>query len=315
MSPIACTCAKPSAPRAPATRTCCVLCPEAPWSLFFATFGVGIVDPATIGSHSSSGGDVFGQLYTCSGGFVDIAHLRDTADLTRYYHEWLTKFGKNAAGDPVPTFFYPGTVTIKTAVPAGDRIAVARSLAYDEAAFHEIESYWEFSPGKHLSAFSPEDLVSNFLGTYVAGKAIAAGGSFDTAMTTEINSLLTTLGARTPAQTSGAFATINGDWIKSLSLTDSVSNDYTRRRNFKLSPIVPSLVPGAPGCVATAWPGTVDQSLPAAIATYYEVEFDVPTHALAKIGSPRLKNTAFAAAIGTIKADAAARYGASHEAP
>jgi len=45
--------------------------------------------------------------------------------------------------------------------------------AYQESIFHEIESYWDHSTGEHHSAFSPEDFVSNYLGTYVASQAIA----------------------------------------------------------------------------------------------------------------------------------------------
>jgi len=63
---------------------------------------------------------------------------------------------------------------------------VARDAAYQESIFHEIESYWDHSTGEHHSAFSPEDFVSNYLGTYVASQAIAtirgSGEDFSSAM-------------------------------------------------------------------------------------------------------------------------------------
>src|SRR5512139_2827130 len=36
-----------------------------------------------------------GTLYTCGGGFVDLGHLRDYADLTRHYYYALIRRAKN----------------------------------------------------------------------------------------------------------------------------------------------------------------------------------------------------------------------------
>jgi hypothetical protein len=210
---------------------------------------------------------------------------------------------------------------MRTAVPAADRVAVAQSIAYDTSIFHEIESYWDFSPGMHNSAFSPEDLVSNFLGTYVGGRALAASGSFDSSATSEINALLASLGARSPSETAGALSLISGRGIQSLSLSDLRNNRYLSRRNFNLSPIVPWLVTGAPGCVTTPFPSAIPRSFPPAILAYYEVEFRVPAAAAGHVGTT-LKSTAFAGAITTIKAHASSPmppagsgYGTTFETP
>ena len=51
-----------------------------------------------------------GVVFTCSMGFVDLGHLRDCADLARYYYDLLKT--ENTAGDTVPEIREGGTITI-----------------------------------------------------------------------------------------------------------------------------------------------------------------------------------------------------------
>ena len=310
MTPISCTGTRTVPPPSPGMRTCCMLSPAHT-----------IVEPGTLGTHrADTDSDVYGPMYTCAGGFIDIAHLRDLVDLTRYYHHWLTVGGKNSAGDSFSPFHYRGKVTIKATVPAAQRIDVARSMAYDHSVFHEIYSYWNKVTGMHNSAFSPEDLVSNYLGTYVGGLALAAGGVFDTAVTTALNTLLADLGARPAADTRATFSLIIGRWITGSGVLDLRSNDYLRRRNFDVRPINPWLVPGAPGCAVTTWPVHVPKEIPLGISGLYEMDLAVPIIWLTgAMGKSRLLNSAFPAEIARIETNAAlpppAGYGPNYKIP
>jgi hypothetical protein len=243
-------------------------------------------------------------------------------DLARYYHHWLTVGGRNSAGDTIPPIgHYPGRVTIKSSVPSGDRIDTACSMAYDYSVYHEIVTWFIHLPGSHNSSFSPEDLVSNFLGAYVGGRTIAAGGAFDAAATKELASLLSLLDPRPPADTRAAFAAITNRWIDptpgAIDLgpyANAGKNDrYVLRRNFDFNPINPWFAPGVTFCASTTWPATVPKSFDPRITGYYEVEFDLPPQAAA-VGS-KVKNTDFATAIATIKTDAKTQYGPDYATP
>src|SRR5215211_5002261 len=94
--PLACRGFPGTAPPVPANaRPCCMLMPHAGP---FPPFGVGIVDPASAGLHRFGGGDTYGIAYTCSGGFFDFGHARDTLDQTRYHFHRLTAGGMNIVG-------------------------------------------------------------------------------------------------------------------------------------------------------------------------------------------------------------------------
>lgn len=303
MSPFGCK-GSPGTPAPPMpgdARPCCMLMPHAGR---VPRLGVGVVDPSAAGTHHFGGGDVYGITYTCAGGFFDFGHSRDTCDQTRYHHHQLTLGGKNAAGASYAAIYRGAKVTISSAIPAAEVLETAASIAYDESVWHEIETWFNMTPGGHNSAFSPEDLPSNFLGTWIARQAIAAGGAFDTAVTSETNTLLTLLGARPPADTNAAFAAVTGRWIApSTGYFNAGTNfRYLLRRDFAVNPIVPWLAPGIGFCASTTWPASVPTGFSATILGRYDVEFTVPPHA-AVLGS-KVKRSAFGAAITTIKGEA-----------
>lgn len=283
-------------------RPCCLLTQYAPP---IPGGGIGVVDPAAAGTHHFGGSDVFGITYTCAAGFFDFGHARDTIDQTRYHHHRLTLGGRSAAGSSYPSLYKGATVTINTAIPAGDALETAASIAYDESVWHEIFTWYAMIGGGHNSSFSPEDLVSNFLGTWVARRAIAAGGAFDATVTSELAALLTSLGARSVADTTAAFAAISGRWVVPTTGYVGVVTDnrYVLRRNFNVNPIVPWFAPGISFCSSTTWPAGVPTGFSATITGRYDIEFPVPLFASA-IGST-LKRSAFGTAIAAIKAEAA----------
>lgn len=127
-----------------------------------------------------------GLLYTCRAGFVDIAHIRDYADLTFYIALRIARALPQGAtlelaGD--------GALRRVTIAPISEQVvaehgrfvvaaALAEQAAYQLSLWHEIGSFYgvEAVPGfsERVSAFSPEDLYSNVLGIKI-GAALVDG--------------------------------------------------------------------------------------------------------------------------------------------
>jgi hypothetical protein len=284
------------------------------------TGGRRIVDPAALGSHKFGGGDSVGQVYTCKGGFLDFGHVRELMDLTVFYHQQLTKGGKSKVGDiikhDVPAAVllngYTVRVAIKKLVLETEANEIARAMAYDQSVFYEIFTYWIRRPGGHHSAFSPEDLVSNYLGTYVAAKALARTNEpFDVAATAELKTAMDLLSARTPEETLAAFEKIKGKWVLSVdSKFDMTKPGYLRRRNFNVRPIDPCLVLDVPGCVPASFPIEIPTQIADRIYEFYDVEYSFSeVAAFADRGPFTMRKSDFAAQIARIKADASRPIG------
>lgn len=199
--------------------------------------------------HTLNRAEVNGLAYTCSVGFIDLGHIRHVADLTYFYYGWLKEVAE--PGDWLKTVNHGGRIEIARRLPADDlntRLQIARSLAYDESLFYEIETYWSKLPGQHNSAFSPEDLVSNLVGTYVGEQAInymrrkAVG--FDTAMSRVLAETLKRLGVLSVRQTRAALSKIDNVWFAG----SAQSLGYLRRRNFGYDPVTPWQLKGVEGC-------------------------------------------------------------------
>lgn len=122
-----------------------------------------------------------GLVYTCRGGFVDIAHVRDNADLTLYL---ATRIVLDMWGPKPVVVEGDGArrrVVLKPIPPELiDRlgpwevaVALAQWSAYQMSIWHEIATWYGYEsvsgfPEK-VSAFSPEDLYSNAFGLRIAG--------------------------------------------------------------------------------------------------------------------------------------------------
>lgn len=244
-------------PRRPGARPCCLLASHAvtPWALLpWLDY---VFDPADDLSHHYGSGtwsyigrtEVNGLAYTCSVGLLDLGHLRHVADLTYYYYRWLVELTK--PGDSLKTVGHGGQLELMRRLLKSDlnlRLQLSRSIAYDESIFYEIETYWSKRTGEHDSAFSPEDMVSNLVGTYVAARAIkvvqAEGLAFDTAMTRALSETLERLGTLPAAETRRALSAVDGVWFTGLpqALT------YLQKRNFAYDPVKPWRLRGVEGC-------------------------------------------------------------------
>lgn len=107
----------------------------------------------------------------------------------------------------------------------GERYALAAwmeaYIAFQLAVWHEITQWYGFEsvPGfpESISAFSPEDLYSNLLGTRLAVSLILDGQTamldmYNAAMQTALNQALNQLGARPENITRFHFDMLDGRW-------------------------------------------------------------------------------------------------------
>ena len=134
------------------------------------------IDPTKLGTHKDPVTEILGIVYTGRAGFIDLGHLRETCDITEFV--WTRLQGSGGSSTLIP--IVQGEATIIKKVPQGRWLAVAQAIANDHALGHEISSYDVHSPGGHNSAFSPEDLCSNFVGTVVARRADTSRGGWIT---------------------------------------------------------------------------------------------------------------------------------------
>jgi hypothetical protein len=270
------------------SRPCCILAPEIP-------LAPNIANPASLGIHRGAS-EVNGLIYTGRGGFIDLGHLREECDLTEFV--WTRLQGAGGAPTTIPTV--QGEATITRPVPRDRWLTVARAIAFDDGLGHEIFTYdLKGTPGGHNSAFSPDDLCSNFVGTVVARQAIGAGGRFDAQVTAKLKGILTALGAQTPSETRKAFDLINGRWVAFSGPASVLQNDYLKRRNF-------SRVPFKAGHPSdTAVPAWLRASFGDA-ASFYSYK-----HTLGKT----IPKADFAAEIQRIRADAKSLYGNNFDKP
>jgi len=226
---------------------------------------------------------------------MDLGHLRETCDLTEFV--WTRLQGSGGSPTVIPTV--QGKATIINPVPRERFLAVAQAIANDDALGHEIWSYDEHSPGGHNSAFSPEDLCSNFVGTVVARLAIGEGGVFSRKVDAILAKVLKDLRAQTPAETAKAFNKVKTKWVNFIDSMSWMQDDYLRRRNFTRRPFKV----GHPSDAST--PSWVMAGFGGAETFYTYENTRVRT----------IPKTSFAAEITRIRADAKARYGNQFDQP
>jgi len=174
-----------------------------------------------IGNHVYLGGKNEGNgiIYTEKGGFIDLGHLRDIADWTKYlYNEILTSKGNykeitlgREGGKKTLNLWIPADISNEDAANLSGRIA------YDLSVWHEIgtwfgTSFIPFVPERY-SAFSPEDQYSNLTGAVLGVKALTHEQPFELAMTSLVKEMLEDLNAvDTREKTLEAMESVVGDW-------------------------------------------------------------------------------------------------------
>jgi hypothetical protein len=169
-----------------------------------------------------------GIIYTRHGGFIDTAHVRDTADMTFYLFSRILPH----LGEPIQfslseelarrdivvrAFTAPSDPAERYALAAW----IAAHVAFQVATWHEIAQWYGFQsvPGfsEGISAFSPEDLYSNLLGARLSTTLLLSGhgvsrSEYGTAMQTLLPDALAMLGAVPASQSRAAFDKVDGTW-------------------------------------------------------------------------------------------------------
>ncbi|MDC9589315.1 DUF4056 domain-containing protein [Xenorhabdus sp. XENO-10] len=172
-----------------------------------------------------------GLLYTHKGGFIDISHVRDTADYTLYLFSQinahlgqereLTLHNELAARK---IHFFAFTPPEDPAEHYTLSAYLAAKLAFQLAAWHEIAQWYGYQsvPGfsEGISAFSPEDLYSNLLGARLALTLILEGhtssvAQFSASMAKILPTALHELGDYPQSGTKEMFDSIDGLWWNS----------------------------------------------------------------------------------------------------
>ncbi len=127
-----------------------------------------------------------GLVYTKRGGFIDIAHVRDTADYTFYLFKQLPTYlgsGKSLILPPElrqRELYFPKNTEL---LPINSQLELAALTAFQLAQWHEIAQWFgyesEFGISETVSAFSPEDLYSNMLGAIIAMQVLRENPQMD----------------------------------------------------------------------------------------------------------------------------------------
>ncbi|TQO04874.1 UNVERIFIED_ORG: uncharacterized protein DUF4056 [Citrobacter freundii] len=246
-----------------------------------------------------------GIAYTVRGGFVDTAHVRDTADMTVWIftHLWprlgeafvLTLAGEELAQRRLvfQAFTPPSSGRERYVLAAG----MAARLAWQLAVWHEIAQWYGFEsvPGfsEAVSAFSPEDLWSNLLGARIAESLILTGhvasrGMYEVAMGNAMQQILVQLGVLTHAGTQSWFRQLDGQWWDSRQVLPEKT--LVLRRNYDTGERrCPTPAPGeevTPLCLTLPlsantmpaelqlWPGHDMRRLPVPVTFYTVADFE-----------------------------------------
>jgi hypothetical protein len=187
-----------------------------PGSYASATYGVHFIGPDDLGSHRYwlNGPESNGILYSCSGGHIDLAHVRKAADWTGYLaavtleclRRGHTTF-RFKLREPSRYFVELTYPKEWDSLPSDEKERIARDvsrqlgqyLAYTAMTWHEMLTWFGFRPkgykSEFQSAFSWEDNYSNLLGTCVAAEALQdQEHAFSDAVTLALRRQLESLG-------------------------------------------------------------------------------------------------------------------------
>lgn len=234
-----------------------------------ATHGVRFIDPDSLGAHRYrlDGGEDNGIVYTCSGGHIDIAHVRKAADWTGFLASVTLEHLHKGKADFQFKLWEPSLYFVHLtyprgwrALPADEKERVARDvsrqlgqyLAYTAMTWHEILTWFGFRPkgykSEFPSAFSWEDSYSNLLGTCVAAEALEdSDREFSDAVTVALRQHLESLGAQPAAVAGYASEKVRGDWYSTRWLDAAIA-----RRNLDIGlddgQVTPCLVPSLSAC-------------------------------------------------------------------
>lgn len=231
-----------------------------------ATWGMTFADPCDLGQHGYgwSASEKNGILYTARAGHIDLAHVRSSADWTRYLYEKV----KTCLSQGETDFTFKSNVEVSLHrvhidYPAdwADRspmqqqaairqvaIEAGQYLTFIASTWHEILTWYGHryvGPfPEYASAFSWDDSFSNLLGTRLAGQVLQQDpNDFDRRITVALARELQDLGVQSRATARKITESLRGQWY-SGNMPGWVT---VTRRNFDVGlddgRVTPTLVP------------------------------------------------------------------------
>lgn len=244
----------------PQLRPCCVLGYDLKVRLGEAEVGVelgNVVDVGLLGHHTyikrNPPEERNGLIYTCRGGVIDIAHVRDLADLTAWLYERIRLVLGSAVVIPLQPEaghreLWLKAFRLELSPQERDELALLLSqrIAFSLSVWHEIVTWFGYQDVKgfeeKVSAFSPEDLYSNVVGVRAGARALRAGGDFDDAMDMAIVAELEELEPLSPEQTRRELNVVDGIWWDSQRVVPDTR--LVLRRNLDVGDVIhPWVVP------------------------------------------------------------------------
>ena len=192
-----------------------------------------------------------GLLYSCRGGFLDIAHVRQAADLTAWFYHQIKQRVSQPSSEGL-TITLPEEAARRQLELSRELLLLDPQNEHTEVLFIEIAAqateqlgFWHeawswfdyravFLYNERHSAFSPEDLYSNALGIHLAMRALAQDSDrYEENMNTLMKEYMTLLQAQPSSHNQAAFEAIEGEsseawWNKNLGITETtrVSKRY-----------------------------------------------------------------------------------------
>ena len=286
-----------------------------------------------------------GLVYTCRGGFLDIAHVRDYADTTLYLATLIARDLEKGGEFPLPeeggklSFRLQPLPSRLVAQEGRWAVAVplAQWLSQQVSIWHEIATYFGWSTftlfPEEVSAFSPEDLYSNLLGARIAAAVLSRNGArdefaYNRNVDTWIDEVLLLLRAVPKETAEEAMLAVDGLWWDSTKRLPD--RDLVIRRNFDDSrSLMPWLIPPSRvGPKLRAACGDDPRPMPLAnpassegleFSKYVTFVVEVPEEMAAKepfatIG-PRITQKDFPRLLAWLREENTRRYGANADRP
>ena len=222
-----------------------------------------------------------GLVYTCRGGFIDTAHVRDYADWAIFLATSMARNLEVGLELPLPDEGGRRLVRLQPVDPAtvervGRRaiaIELGQWLAFQLSVWHEIATWFGWSsmsafPEK-VSAFSPEDLYSNLIGARIAAAIASQRTARDESLYNRsvdewLDRVLSYLGAVPADVGKEAMLSVDGLWWNSAARLPNPA--LVLHRNISVGAVVtPWLVPpGRMGPELIARCGSPPEALPIA---------------------------------------------------
>jgi len=172
-------------------------------------------------------------IYTARAGYIDLGHLREAADRTRYLFEVCEENILNGEKEFMFTIIEPGEYHVSMTYPddwdqrgmvekqhiaRGVAIELGQHFAHLSTIWHEIVTWYGYAStgllSEKASSFSWEDGYSDLLGTKLAAEVLRANTqSFDDGMTDSIKRELAKLDPQSVETAKKATDIIDGKWF------------------------------------------------------------------------------------------------------